>query len=511
MGGRRTVGMSGTRISGLWGKITILLIICCFGMVALFVNTASALSGSGTQQDPWRIESLVDFNEFVADANYWDGWTRLETDVNLAGFTYTTAVIAPDVNNTNWWFDGTAFTGVFDGNDHKITNLTIDDGGAGNDFLSLFGFIVDGEVSNLGLEGGSISGEDYVSGLVGYNKEGSVSNCYSTASVSGGSGVGGLVVVNVGCISNCYSTGNVNGADYVGGLVGWNQAGNISNCYSTGNVRGVEYVGGLVGSNSGSISPGCISNCYSTGSVTGNSDVGGLVGWNYRGVITDSFWDIETSGQTTSASGTGLPTAEMQTESTFTDAGWDFVGETANGIEDTWFIPQQDYPHLWWEGMQVPMKLTPRTLNCRSKGNWVKAHLTLPEGFTVEDVDSNRPAVLHSFGFESAPLYVSVNENERVQIEAAFEREAVCSLTGDWPQALTVAGFLTDGNIFLGTSKVRMITPGLKEIEELALYWLNADCVQPDFCDGVDLNRDSLVNLLDYALLQNSQVEFVSE
>ena len=87
----------------------------------------------------------------------------------------------------------------------------------------------------------------------------------------------------------------------------------------------------------------------------------------------------------------------------------------------------------------------------------------------------------------------------------------VCSLAGDWPEVLTVAGFLTDGNIFLGTSKVRMITPGLKEIEELALYWLNADCVQPDFCDGIDLNRDSLVNLLDYALLLNSQVEFVSE
>jgi hypothetical protein len=63
--------------------------------------------------------------------------------------------------------------------------------------------------------------------------------------------------------------------------------------------------------------------------------------------------------------------------------------------------------------MQVPMKMTPCALNCRSKGNWLKDHLTLPEGFTVADVDSNRPAVLHSFGFESAPLYVFVNENEQ--------------------------------------------------------------------------------------------------
>jgi hypothetical protein len=56
-----------------------------------------------------------------------------------------------------------------------------------------------------------------------------------------------------------------------------------------------------------------------------------------------------------------------------------------------------------------------------------------------------------------------------------------------------------------------MITPGMKEFAELALYWLNADCVQPDFCNDIDMNRDSTVNLLDYALLQNNQVEFVSE
>jgi len=159
----------------------------------------------------------------------------------------------------------------------------------------------------------------------------------------------------------------------------------------------------------------------------------------------------------------------------------------------------------------VAMRFTPQALNCRSKGNWVKAHLILPEGFTVADVDSNRPAVLHSFGFESAPLYVFVNENERVQIEASFEREAVCSLTGDWPETLTVAGFLTDGNIFLGTSKVKIIHPGMKVIEELASCWLQGDCVHPDFCGGIDMNRDSMVNLLDYALLLNCQVEFVSE
>ena len=71
------------------------------------------------------------------------------------------------------------------------------------------------------------------------------------------------------------------------------------------------------------------------------------------GNILNSFWDIETSGQTISSGGTGLTTAEMQTESTFTDAGWDFVGETANGTEDIWWILEgQDYPRLWWEAAE---------------------------------------------------------------------------------------------------------------------------------------------------------------
>jgi hypothetical protein len=40
----------------------------------------------------------------------------------------------------------------------------------------------------------------------------------------------------------------------------------------------------------------------------------------------------------------------MQIESTFTDAGWDFVGETANGTEDIWAICQgTNYPRLAWQ------------------------------------------------------------------------------------------------------------------------------------------------------------------
>ncbi len=69
-----------------------------------------------------------------------------------------------------------------------------------------------------------------------------------------------------------------------------------------------------------------------------------------QGVVSQSFWDTETSGQGMSAGGVGKTTAEMQTAQTFLEAGWDFVGETANGTEDVWWILEgKDYPRLWWE------------------------------------------------------------------------------------------------------------------------------------------------------------------
>jgi len=470
------------------------------------INPKSFLgSGSGTQADPYLIHTAEKLNTIGLFPCILDRHFKLMADIDLGGYTGEQFNI---IGNST-----TKFSGVFDGNGHTVTNFNHTSTGSYN--IGLFGYVYNGDIKNLGLIEPNIDAgtKDYIGSLVGLLREGAITGCYvEGGSVAGGYEVGGLVgIIYKGKITNCYSTASVSGTGGdVGGLVGENGwDGTITNCYATGSVVGESAVGGLVGENGWY---GTITNCYATGSVTGHLYVGGLAGYSSSsGHVVTSYWDIETSGQTTSAGGTGLTTTEMRTMSTFTDAGWDFVGETVNGIEDIWFIPKGDYPHLWWEGMKVPMKLTPGTLNCRSKGVWVKARLTLPEGFTVADVDSGRPAVLHSFGFQSEPLYVFVNKDKVVEIEAAFERQAVCSLADNWPQELTVAGFLSDGNIFLGTSTVGIIHPDMKVIDELAWYWLNADCVQPDFCDGIDMNRDSIVNLLDYSLLMNTEVEFFAD
>jgi hypothetical protein len=78
--------------------------------------------------------------------------------------------------------------------------------------------------------------------------------------------------------------------------------------------------------------------------------IGGFAGSNLGYKINGCFWDVETSGLTTSYGGEGRTTVELQMAEVFLHAGWDFVDETANGIDDIWWITEgHDYPRLWWE------------------------------------------------------------------------------------------------------------------------------------------------------------------
>jgi hypothetical protein len=194
-----------------------------------------------------------------------------------------------------------------------------------------------------------VAGEWDVGGLVGSNY-GTVRDSYFTGSVTGNYYVGGLVGGNDGTVSNSHSTGSVTGNYYVGGLVGINGwDGTVSNSYSSGNVTGDEYVGGLVGVNFGTVS-----NSYSSGNVTGDEYVGGLVGVNWGGTVSNSFWDTKTSGQATSAGGTGKTTAEMQDIATFLGAAWDIctVAPGATNPAYTWnIVHEQTYPFLSWQSV----------------------------------------------------------------------------------------------------------------------------------------------------------------
>jgi hypothetical protein len=241
---------------------------------------------------------------------------------------------------------------------------------------------------------GSVSGDEYIGGLVAgnYDPASTVSNSYSTGNVSGNAYVGGLVGDNhsSAIVKESYSTGSVSGGNTTGGLLGQNYTSTVSNCYSTSSVIGNSEVGGLVGDN---YSSSTISNSYSTGDVTRNSigftNFGGFCGennestieycysigsvfsspgtdWNVGGnadkgfvgseigtnTYTDNFFDSEVSNQTDPnpsgfTSATAKTTSEMKTESTFTNAGWDFVLE--------WDMDSNQYdgyPFLMWQPFQ---------------------------------------------------------------------------------------------------------------------------------------------------------------
>jgi PKD repeat protein len=230
------------------------------------------------------------------------------------------------------------FTGTFDGQGYTITDLFINRPATG--YVGLFGYTGSGsEIKNVGLENISVRGHIDVGGLVGHNEYGTISNSSSTGSVSSSDNkVGGLVGYNKGTIGNSYSSSSVNSNNHnqVGGLVGLN-GGTINNSYSTGSVSGNVLIGGLVGDNHGTIN-----NSYSAGSVSGNSWVGGLVGLNCGGTINNSYWDIETSGQSTSDGGEGKTTTEMKQQATF--VGWDF--------DNIWAIEEDvTYPFLQWQDL----------------------------------------------------------------------------------------------------------------------------------------------------------------
>ena len=203
--------------------------------------------------------------------------------------------------------------------------------------------------ANSNIDGNSVTG-GLVGNNIGLSSDGLISWSYANGEISGDNySTGGLVGINsYGTVSYCYATGNIDANNGVGGLVGWNVYSTISNCYSTASVLGDNHIGGLVGANGDS----AISNCYSAGVIVGNDDTGGLIGNDHDGTITNCFWDTESSGQSSSdGSEIGKSTADMQKESTFTDAGWDF---------DTpvWKIcAEPNYPMLAWEQCPGPPDL----------------------------------------------------------------------------------------------------------------------------------------------------------
>ncbi len=160
--------------------------------------------------------------------------------------------------------------------------------------------------------------------------------------------------------------------------------------------------------------------------------------------------------------------------------------------------------------IEVPMKFTPQALNHSSKGKWVKAHFVLPEGFAVEDVDANRPIRIRPLGIRSDYIDVFINDG-LVEIKVGFDRSSFCAAVDYGPAEVTVIGLLSNCEYFYGTDTIRIISGNLKYLAVLSSYWLETACGTPDWCGGVDLDQDSVVNFVDFALFDGCCIEVVKD
>jgi len=338
------------------------------------------MTGSGTAADPYIIYDATDLQNMALDltayyelANDIDasgvaftpvgdfatpftghldgkGYVVDELSINLPALTYVGlfgCIVGASIQNislTNVNIAGARYLGALVGRVYGSGTISN---------CSSSGIIVSNNAPDAGglvghLRGGTITecsssvaisgGQGPMGGLIGYHADANVTKCYVTGNVTGpaaGGGYGGLIgqtdmLFIPGTISLCYATGNVSGEEYVGGLIGEISAlTHVENCYARGDIvasAADPVCGGFVGPND----DGIISNSYSTGSVNPVAPPSGLSGGfcgdiGGTGSITDCFWDIDTSGMAVSDGGTGKTTAEMKTEGTFTDAGWDFT------------------------------------------------------------------------------------------------------------------------------------------------------------------------------------------
>eukprot|EP01133_Synstelium_polycarpum_P019994 gene19994-23960_t len=288
----------------------------------VMVNTDGSLNGAGNATGATGPMLAAEYSTNIYSSHQLQlmamnlaGNYTLKQDINAAGTGSTGDVWSGATFVPLGTAASSAFSGSLDGAGHTIYGLVVNR--PTSDFAGLFGYVSNGaSVRNVGLEGGSITGRDYTGALVGANQGGTVSGNFSTL--------------------------NVTGNNFVGGLVG-NSTGTISNNYASGAVTGADGVGGLLGSNVGSVS-----NNYATGQVTGSTNTGGLLGYNF-GSGSGNFWDTTTSGRATSATGTGLSTAQMKLLSSYSAPGWN--------LASTWIV-YDTYTYPLLRAFMTPLQVT---------------------------------------------------------------------------------------------------------------------------------------------------------
>jgi hypothetical protein len=434
-------------------------------------NALEPAIGDGSSGDPYQISMLQHLYWIAVESSRWDKHYLQTANI--------------DACNTSTWYSGAGwlpignstikFTGTYDGGGYSISNLYINRPGSNE--IGLFGEI-DGissarvVIKNLTLDNVTITGYDQVGALIGRAEQyNDIENCHVNGTVEGRVNVGGLTGWGrrtdfLKCSSSAtVNANNISGAMYHGGLVGHiNSTSTIIQCFASGDVSGRTRIGGLVGAvgwNS------YIEDSYATGYVTGsggglsNPMIGGLAGevWNagirrsysagevditgltseYGGLVgnkvtssnyfdEDNFWDTESSGISVSEMGTGKLTSEMKTQSTFTNAGWNFT--TTWGMDG---VLNDGYAYLLDNLPPAIITWTGASSNdWNNPANWDNGVPSAENDVIIPDLVANDPVVDEGPGTPATCNNLSLESDATLTINAG--------------KALTVTGNLSVAN-----------------------------------------------------------------
>ena len=242
-------------------------------------------SGSGTESDPYLIFYADQLNQVRNFLNRDGVYFKLMSDIDLTDW-------IEQNNPSNGWqpigVSSSAFKGIFDGNNHTISGLTINRPSTEN--VGFFGYIDAATIKNLTVKG-NVEGGTHVGGICGAAGSVTFSNCNFTQGGSFGikshgnnsGGIAGYVTGQL-IVSQCSCNATILGnGDNTGGLIGYaNDAVTMSNNQVRGNIKGTGlYTGGIIGYILiyEQIS---LQKCIATGTVQGNDNVGGVVGGYQR-------------------------------------------------------------------------------------------------------------------------------------------------------------------------------------------------------------------------------------
>ena len=312
--------------------------------VSLLLTDGSKLTASRLLEDPGYTDDGQG-NYTVTSA---EGLKNLAKLVNEEGKTDINITLDTDLTLTGEWTpigtESQPYTGTFDGGNHTITGLKIDQSGTDN--VGLIGRLGSGgKVQDVTLTEVNVTGGTYVGGIAGQT-DGTVENCSVNGTVTGQNQTGGIVGRNFSTISGCSAEGTVTGNTNVGGISGLCVpnydtgtgsliGSTIEGCHSTAAVSGISSVGGVVGNLGNNCS---LTACYSTGNVTatityGHANVGGVVGINGQGTVTACY---HATGEITSSVGDRIGgIAGCNDQGTFTACYWENNQEQGTGSGST--------------------------------------------------------------------------------------------------------------------------------------------------------------------------------